>query len=331
MMIRILKDWAVLQVLPVLLTACVTIWFANHAHADVAKNCQWSTYSITFPTVNTLTDKHEPFQNFATEVSNHLLDKVAGTRWRRWWLTEVEPGQKSDIEIVFYGFSAVQSAETPAFKYPEELLSTLEKDDHSVGLTSPWVRMKLDQKEPCHLRAVYVFNIRQFLMDQVNLAEGLPIADQFPIPFERRMFEIAMDGEYHRWFERNLDDLDAGIGIDPVVKNVVRRNASRRQLMGLMPPELVWLGEQTETFEFGFSYHAPSYLSVVHKTIDRLVEKITPAYVDLAVRMTGAFFRFDEPTAHKYAFSTIIELHAIVDRNKMRAVKVNPGAFYSPK
>jgi hypothetical protein len=313
------------RMIPSMVLVCLTLGMINEARANVTQNCKWSTYSITFPAVNTLTEKNEPFQSFASTVSEQVLEKIAGSRWRRWWLTEVQPGQKSDIEIVFYGFEEELNAYATAFKYPDELLSQVASGEHSVGLTSPWVRLKLDQKERCHLRAVYVFNTRQFMMDQVNLAEGLPIANQIPVPFDYETYEKAIE-EYQLWFESNTSELDGGIGNDPLIKNVVRRNASRRLLMAKMPPELVWLGEQSESSETIGSFVGGMFGAAVKRTGNRFTKAVTPFYVDLVVGLTNSFIASDEPYhRHVESYENIIETRWIIDRGKMKSIKINPG------
>jgi hypothetical protein len=114
----------------------------------------WGDYTYSSKPVNTLENKH--FKNYITTVSKYVFTKVDAMG-----LCQSASGQPQ-VDLVFVYRPAISRGITPFDFQPQ-------KSKGMKQLDSPWLKLTLDQSPQLNLRAVFVWNERQFLIDQAEI------------------------------------------------------------------------------------------------------------------------------------------------------------------
>jgi hypothetical protein len=163
-------------------------------------------YTYSSKPVNTLENKH--FKNYVTTVSKYVFTKVDAMG-----LCQAASG-KPQVDLVFVYRPAISSGITPFVFQPQ-------KSPDTQQLDSPWIKLTLDKSPQLNLRAVFIWNERQFLLDQAVIMVGRRSPEIKPL------LPIDLD-TFDRWArERDPNRLTKGTNFGEFIKQ--------------LPPDIRWI------------------------------------------------------------------------------------------
>ncbi len=156
---------------------------ANHAQATRKWRCNQYGHSIQVwddsvtpsgATIDSINDSE--FKSFVESVSTYLGQKFPVTN-----ACPKDGQHPSTISLTFVRLPLVTSEEAP-LALPPQLPSTAPPD--ACRLESPWLKLAFRRAEQPHLLAVFIWNERQFLMDQYLRSQKTPqkMYDLTPLP-----------------------------------------------------------------------------------------------------------------------------------------------------
>ena len=151
---------------------------------------QWGDYTYQSKPTNTIEDKH--FKNYVTTISKYVFAKVDALG-----VCQGALGQPK-VELVFVYRPAISRGIVPLDFQPKESQDTKQLD-------SPWVKLTLDRSPQLDVKAVFIWNERQFLLDQA-LKFGVHS------PSTRSLLPIALE-TFDRW-QKTDEDLTSKENLD---------------------------------------------------------------------------------------------------------------------
>jgi hypothetical protein len=232
---------------------------------------QWGDYTYSSKPVNTLENKH--FKNYVTAVSKYVFTKVDAMG-----LCQSASG-KPQVDLVFVYRPAISRGITPFDFQPQ-------KSPDMKQLDSPWIKLTLNKSPQLNLQAVFIWNERQFLLDQ---AEKM---------LERRSPEIKP------LLPIDLDTFDRW-SIDWYQTQLPSKSTN---LIKQLPPDIKWL----------FGVWVMDGKSQREEAMDRLRKVTTEekiGYIDLNQSLIDQLFA---STKVEICYSSILDLKNIFNINKYR-------------
>ncbi len=166
----------------------------DQANPTSATMCNPNSYAIQIidesvtqqsevPSVEAVNDLH--FRSFITSVTDHVLSKFAEAM-----LCQEISDDKPMINLVFVRLPLVTSGNEPISPAP-----SLEASSSAVKcrIDSPWAKLTLRRSASPLVHAVFIWNERQFLLDQVLLSDEMldesDLLTEPLIPLTNRLFE----------------------------------------------------------------------------------------------------------------------------------------------
>ena len=129
---------------------------------------------ITKP-INTIENKY--FKNYVTNISKYIFTKVDAIGQCQ------ETSNKPQVQLVFVYRPAISRGIAPFYDFNQT------KSQDTKQLDSPWVKITLDRSPNLNVRAVFIWNERQFLLDQASIWEGRILDTKPPMPIALETFE----------------------------------------------------------------------------------------------------------------------------------------------
>jgi hypothetical protein len=209
----------------------------------------WGDYTYSSKPVNTLENKH--FKNYVTAVSKYVFTKVDAMG-----LCQADSGQPQ-VDLVFVYRPAISRGITPFNFQPQ-------KSQDTKQLDSPWVKLTLDTSPKLHLRAVFVWNERQFLLDQAVIMVGRRSPEIEPL------LPIDLD-TFDRW-ARERDRL-----------HLTSQGTNFGKFIKQLPPDIRWIFIQWST-------GGKSGREQAIEQIRDVTEKEKIGYTDLNQALINNFF-----------------------------------------
>lgn len=182
------KCFAVVLVVVTLVVVIIDSKF-DLANPMFTKMCNANGYAMNIideavtqqkiPSVEAVNDPH--FRSFITSVRDHILSKFVGAM-----PCQKNSDEEQTISLIFVRLPLVTSGDEPIAPAPS---LDAPQSDLTCRLDSPWARLAVRRSTSPTVRAVFIWNERQFLLDQVLLS-GKSHANIVPLtPLSNRLFE----------------------------------------------------------------------------------------------------------------------------------------------
>ncbi len=244
--------------------------------AGIMNYDQWGGYTYTSRPVNTIENKH--FKNYVTTISKYVFAKVDAMG-----LCQADSGQPQ-VDLVFVYRPAISRGITSFVFQPP-------KSPDTKRLDSPWVKLALHNSPKLNVRAVFIWNERQFLLDQA-LKFGAHFSDTKPL--------LPID----------LETFDRWQGIQNYANSSERLNSSKQ-----LPTDIRWLfvmdrrGKSLAQSSMGNNLELP----ITDLQDMREQEKI--GYIELNKALIARVLASIKPEIH---YSSLLDLKDVFDIDKYR-------------
>ncbi|MCC3473215.1 MULTISPECIES: hypothetical protein [unclassified Microcoleus] len=215
--------------------------------------------------VDTLQESH--FKNYVTTISKHISAKIDE-------ISQCHGDLKSspEVKLFFVYRRLVKTAPLAPFN-----LERTESND-ARHLDSPWVKLTFSRSPTLIVRAVFLWNERQFLFDQA-LMSGIRASPTNSL--------LPIDNGIFRQFIQDYKD-SVLLAPSPEAQPAALASISKR-----LPPEIFWLFRNTWQTTL-----IPFYMSVA-RAFELAVGKAAIGYTDLTKALIDQFFA-SETTEIRY-------------------------------
>jgi hypothetical protein len=229
------------------------------------------------PAAPNLADITDPnFKEFISAVSGHVIKAVctgAGA-------------DDTDVQLLFINRPLVrQTGEAP---------NNLTAADKNGGpdlrsLNSPWVEIEISGQPVRHIDAVFVWNERQVLRDQVVMAGGAPSSKGPP---------VSIDADVLAQYSKDYANLI-------VLASPEASKAALAEFATRMPPELLWLYRHAVQSTFAdFSVFAMAAL-------DATLAKASQGYANIVIALFDRCF--DSAVGTNEHYDNVLDVEKIAD------------------
>ncbi len=218
--------------------------------------------------VATLEDS--PFKNYVTTISKHVSAKIDE-------MAQCHGDLKSSPEIKLFFVYRPLVASTSA---PIGATFNLDRTQSNGirHLESPWVKLTFSRSPLLVVRAVFVWNERQFLLDQA-LMSGIRAPPNNPlVPIDDRIF-----GQF-------VQDYTDSVLLAPSSE---ARLAAQASISKRLPPEILWL------FRHAWQTTRGSFSTMVTSALRSTIKQAASKYTDLTKILIDQFFA-SETTEIRY-------------------------------
>ena len=242
------------------------------------------------PAALTLDDVADPsFKEFVAAVSDHVLAAACGgtTPPRR------SNSGDADVQLLFVRRPLVKEARAVADELPaaDEL-----RGADLRRLESPWARLQISRVPRCRIRAVFIWNERQFLRDQASMAAGRAVGAGPPVSFDS-----AALAQYSREYAGSV-----------VLVPPEARKAALDRLAARIPPEILWLYQHAvQSTRADFSVFAMAALQAT-------LLKARLGYANVAIGLFDRCFKSAAGTSEH--FESVVDLKGIANLESYRIV-----------
>jgi hypothetical protein len=218
------------------------------------------------------------FQNYVTTISKYISTKM----------DEIAPCQgdlknSPEVKLFFVYRRLVTFTSAPVAPF------NLERT-HSSGtrhLDTPWVKLTFNRSPRIVLRAVFLWNERQFLLDQ-SLMSGIRASPTNP------MVSIN-DAIFNQFLQDYTDSV-------LLASSREARSAAQASISKRLPPEILWLFRHARQ-----STLAPFSVGV-YRTLKFVVERAAIGYTDLTKALVDQFFASETTESH---YESVLDLKDI--------------------
>jgi hypothetical protein len=155
-----------------------------------------------------------PFKNYVTSISQHVSTKIGE-------MAQCPGDIKSAPEVeLFFVYRPLVTPATAPFNFK------LTKSPSTRYLDSPWLKITKSSSPKLSVRAAFIWNERQFLVDQAELSGSRTSPSNPLVPIDERIFE-----QYVQDYTNSVL-----LAASPEAKVVAQTNISKR-----LPAEVLWL------------------------------------------------------------------------------------------
>jgi len=218
--------------------------------------------------VATLEDS--PFKKYVTTISKHVsakIDKIAQCYGDLKSLPEVK---------LFFVYRPLVASTSAPIGVPFNLECT--QSNGVRHLESPWVKLTFSRSPMLVVRAVFVWNERQFLLDQA-LMSGIRAPPNNPlVPIDDRIF-----GQFVQDYTDSVL-----LAPSPEARLVAQASISKR-----VPPEILWL------FRHAWQTTRGLFSTMVTSALRSTIKQAASGYTDLTKALVDQFFA-SETTEIRY-------------------------------
>jgi hypothetical protein len=218
--------------------------------------------------VGTLEDS--PFKNYVSTISKHVSAKIDE-------MAQCHGDLKSSPEIkLFFVYRPLVASASAPIGTPFNLERT--QSNGTKHLDSPWVKLTFSRSPMFVVRAVFVWNERQFLLDQA-LMSGIRAPPNNPlVPIDDRIF-----GQF-------VQDYTDSVLFAPSPE---ARSAAQTSISKRLPPEILWL------FRHAWQTTRGPFSTIVASTLRFTIKHAASGYTDLTKTLVDQFFA-SETTEIRY-------------------------------
>jgi hypothetical protein len=244
-----------------------------------------------------ITTSQDPrFRDYVNTISTYVFKKID------------EMGQCKDnpqVELVFV-YRPIRSEGIAPFNFEQT------KSGHTQYLDSPWAKLTIDRSPKPIVRAAFIWNKRQFLLDQALLSGA-------HANLSKPLLPINLDT-----LKKFVEDYKKNVVMIPQREASIVRgpdNASRRfkesetaalsQISRRLPADLIWVYRQ-----MNFGSEIPARYNVIEGTIS---ERKT-AYINLTKILVDRRFSSIQPQQY---YQSVLDLKDIFNIDKYRINKLD--------
>jgi hypothetical protein len=229
---------------------------------------------LSSTSVDTLEDS--PFKNYVTTISKHVsakIDKIA----------QCYGDLKSSPEVkLFFVYRPLVASTNAPIGEPFNLERT--KSNGVRHLESPWVKLTFSRSPMLVVRVVFVWNERQFLLDQA-LMSGIRAPPNNPL--------VPIDDRIFKQFVQDYTD-SVLLAPSPEVLPATQASISKR-----LPPEILWL------FRHAWQTTRGPFSTMVASALRSTIKQAASGYTDLTKILIDQFFA-SETT--EICYETVLDL-----------------------
>jgi hypothetical protein len=232
--------------------------------------------------------QNSPFKTYVNTISKHFFTKIDA-------MGQCQGNSigNPEVELVFV-YRPIISYGIAPFNFE------LTKFNDTRQLDSPWVKLTIGKSHKLIVRAAFIWNERQFLLDQAVLSDARNVPTNPPLPIDSRIFSkfiqdyneavfLAPEREAEAAFQardalhkvssrRKIDFPAIQLNIDKrleAAKTEGKVNISKR-----LPADIIWLLRNTaiesdpptpvrETIDKTIKQRAGTYINLIQALLDR--------------------------------------------------------------
>jgi hypothetical protein len=223
---------------------------------------------VSGTSIATLEDS--PFKNYVTTLSKQVSAKTDE-------IAQCHGDLKSSPEVkLFFVYRPLVKSTTAPIVAPLNLERT--QSNGARHLDSPWVKLTFNRSPMLVVRGVFLWNERQFLLDQ-SLMSGIRTPPTNPlVPIDDRIF-----GQF-------VQDYTDSVLLAPSPE---ARSAAQASISKRLPPEILWL------FRHAWQSTRGPFFEAVDSALESAVERAASGYTDLTKTLVDQFFT-SEKTEIRY-------------------------------
>jgi hypothetical protein len=202
-----------------------------------------------------------PFKNYVTTISKHVSAKIDK-------IEQCHGDLKSSPEVkLFFVYRPLVASTSAPIGIPFSLERTQSNDTRH--LDSPWVKLTFSRSSMRVVRVVFLWNERQFLLDQA-LMSGIRAPPNNPlVPIDDRIFE------------KFVQDYTDSVLLAPSPEALPAAQAS---ISKRLPPEILWL------FRHAWQTTRGPFSTMVASTLRSTIKQAASGYTDLTKTLVDQFF-----------------------------------------
>jgi hypothetical protein len=140
------------------------------------------------------------------------------------------------------------------------------KSNDTRQLDSPWVKLTIGKSPKLIVRAAFIWNERQFLLDQALLSDARYAPTTPPLPIDRRIY-----GQFFKEYEEFL-----------LAPSLSAKNTAKTNLFKQVPADILWL--------FRYAPQDTSTPFGIFLALDKTIKKGTEQYIDLTKALLNSHF-----------------------------------------
>jgi hypothetical protein len=236
--------------------------------------------------------ENSPFKTYVTTVSKHISTKVKE-------MAQCQEGLKSQPKIeLFFVFrplvTSVQSSGTP-FDLKRE------KSNPSRSLDSPWVKLTKSRSSQLGVTAVFVWNERQFLIDQSLMSSAKASPAQQLISIDDRIF-----GKFVQDYTNSVL-----LASSPENKAAAQIAISKR-----LPNDILWL------FRNAWQSTLAPFSTEVDYAFRTTIQRGASGYTDITNTLVDQFLG---STKTEVRYKSVLDLKDVFNISKYRINKLYKG------
>jgi hypothetical protein len=202
-----------------------------------------------------------PFKNYVTTISKHFSAKIDE-------MAQCHGDLKSSPEVkLFFVYRPLVASTSVPIGTPFNLERTQSNDTRH--LDSPWVALTFNRSPMLVVRGVFVWNERQFLLDQA-LMSGIRAPPTNPL--------VPIDDRIFAQFVQDYTD-SVLLASSPEARSAAQASISKR-----LPPEILWL------FRHAWQSTRGPFSTIVDSALRSTVERAASGYTDITKTLVNQFF-----------------------------------------
>jgi hypothetical protein len=230
------------------------------------------------------TGENSSFQNYVTTISKYIFNKIDDMGQCRGDLNS-DP----QVEMVFVYRPLVSNGIKP-FEFRQM------KSNDTRYLDSPWVKLSITKSTKPIVRAVFIWNQRQFLLDQAMLSGAQTSPTSTLLPIDNHIFSQYLHDYKESVFFASSDE----------AKSVGLANLSKQ-----LPTDIMWLLRHSGNFDGMFLFMRGMDLA--------FSKQQAWGYIDLTKTLLNSRFTSLQTEQH---YDSILDLKDVFDIDKLRIDKI---------
>lgn len=224
------------------------------------------------------------FKAFITSLTDYVLSKFSDTASCRG-----NSNKSSVINLIFVRLPLVTSGDEPMAVPPRLNISP---SDLTCRLDSPWAKIAVRRSSNSSIDAIFIWNERQFLLDQVFLSGDRPSVTQPLLPLSNSLFE----GYAADYAKTEIEGIPSG---DNAQTNISKR----------IPADVLWLfGNSPRTTFIPFS-------SVARSQMQEVLKRGASGYTALNKALIDQCFSSGKTDIH---YKNILDLNKVFSLDQYR-------------
>lgn len=235
-----------------------------------ATMCDPNSYSIQIidqsvtrlsevPSVEAVSDPN--LRSYITSVTDNVLSKFKGMK-----RCQENSNDEPMINLVFVRLPLVMSENRPIAPPPS---LNAPQSDVTCRLDSPWAKLAIRRSTTPLVRAVFIWNERQFLLDQALMSDARASPTQPLLPIDDRIF-----GQYVK------DYTDSVL----LAESPEARSAAQASISKRLPPEVLWL------FRHAWQSTRGPFSTMAESALRSTVQRAAIGYTDLTKTLIDQCF-----------------------------------------